>query len=82
MMGVAMGNDFERHLSIEGAMQMFQKSRLMGRVAEKVRRLDRDKAYRVGIGPLEYDAIVAARLSAVETSRLKVIDEKLTDPSR
>ncbi|MEW5729019.1 MAG: hypothetical protein AB1918_14420 [Pseudomonadota bacterium] len=69
---------FESQFSIQGASALFRKARLMTRVAEHVRHMGKDQAYRAGIGPIEYDAIVANRVSAVETSRLESLYAKLT----
>ncbi|MGE5545607.1 MAG: hypothetical protein ACM33T_01820 [Solirubrobacterales bacterium] len=72
-----MADGFEEHFSIQGAASLFRKTRLMQRVAERVKLLGKDKAYWVGIGPIEYDDIVATRVSAVETDRLESIAAKL-----
>lgn len=75
------GTGFESQWGIQGASALFRKSRLMNSVAERVRRMNKDQAYRAGIGPIEYDAIVHSRISAVETSRLESIFAKLSDGS-
>jgi hypothetical protein len=68
---------FESQFGILGASALFAKSRLMHSVAERVRMMGRDEAYRAGIGPIEYDAIVASKLSAVDTDRLQSIIDRL-----
>lgn len=75
-----MGNGaqpFEDHFSIHGASDLFRKSRLMARLADRVRGMGKEEAYRIGIGPLEYDAILGSRLSLMETWRLESIIDKL-----
>lgn len=74
------GDGFEQEFGIQGASALFRKSRLMSRIAERVRLIGKDQAYRAGIGPMEYDAIVASKLSAVDTSRLESIVAKLDEP--
>ncbi len=73
---------FELQFSIQGASALFRKSRLMAHVAERVRHMGKDQAYRAGIGPVEYDAILTAKLSSIDTDRLESLYSKLTaDPA-
>lgn len=74
------GDGFEHQFGIQGASALFRKSRLMSRVADRVRLIGKDKAFRAGIGPIEYDAIVSSKLSAVDTTRLESIFAKLDEP--
>lgn len=68
---------FEAQFAMQGASAMLRKAHLMRRVATHVARLDKDMAYRLGIGPHEYDAILGTRVSAVDMGRLEIIFAKL-----
>lgn len=70
---------FENQFALQGASAMLRKAHLMRKVATRVAKLDKDMAYRLGIGPHEYDAILGTRVSAVDVNRLESIFAKL-DP--
>lgn len=68
---------FESEFALQGASAMLRKAHLMRKVAIQVAKLDKDSAYRLGIGPHEYDAILQTRVSAVEFRRLESLFDKL-----
>ncbi|HSV29073.1 MAG TPA: hypothetical protein VLL76_05925, partial [Candidatus Omnitrophota bacterium] len=67
----------EQQFSIQGASALFRKRRLIEKVAARITKIDKGQAYRLGIGPLEYDAILEHRVSAVDVGRLESIFAKL-----